>query len=53
MKLKNSETAKKVDESKNLDEKETISHKKSLIKSSIKNIREKLDILGSRILKYK
>ena len=51
MKLKNSEMLTKVDESKNLDEKETICHKKSLIKSTIKNIREKLDIIGSKILK--
>ena len=49
MKLKNSEMSIKVDESKNLDEKDTISHKKSLVKSTIKNIREKLDILGSKI----
>ena len=41
MKLKNSEMITKVDESMNLDEKDTLSHKKSLIKSTIKNIREK------------
>ena len=53
MKLKNSEIAKKMDESKNLDEKDTISHRKALIKSTINNIREKLDILGSKIKKNK
>ena len=53
MKLKNSEMAKKMDESTNLDEKDTISHRKSLIKSTINNIREKLDILGSKNLKNK
>ena len=51
MKLKNSEMAKKMDESKNLDENDTISHRKALIKSTINNIREKLDILGSKIKK--
>ena len=49
MKLKNSE----MDESTDLDEKDTISHRKSLIKSTINNIREKLDILDSKILKNK
>ena len=53
MKLKNSEMAKKMDESTNLDEKDTISHRKSLIKSTINNIREKLDILVSKNLKNK
>ena len=42
-----------MDESKNLDEKDTISPGKSLIKSTINNIREKLDLLGSKILKNK
>ena len=42
-----------MDESKNLDEKDTISPGKSLIKSTINNTREKLDILGSKILKSK
>ena len=53
MKLKNSEMAKKTDESTNLDEKDTICHRKSLIKSTINNTREKLGILGSKILKNK
>ena len=53
MKLKNSEMAKRMDETKNLDEKDTISHRKYLIKSTINNIGEKLDILGSKILKNK
>ena len=44
---------KKMDESTNLDEKDTISHRKFLIKTEINNIREKRDILGSRILKNK
>ena len=51
MKLKNFEMTEKMDESKNLDEKYIISHRKSLIKSTINNIREKHDILGSKILK--
>ena len=42
-----------MDESINLDKKDTISHKKSLIKSTVNNIREKLNILGSKILKNK
>ena len=42
-----------MDESKNLVEKDTISHRKSLIISTLNNIREKLDILGSKILKNK
>ena len=42
-----------MDELINLDEKDTISQRKSLIKSTIKNIRGKLDILGSKILKNK
>ena len=42
-----------MDESTNLDEKDTISHRKSLIKSTINNIREKLDILVSKNLKNK
>ena len=33
--------------------KDTLSHKKSLIKSTINNIIEKLSILGSKILKNK
>ena len=37
----------------NLDEKDTTSHKKYLIKSTINNIREKLDILSSKIFKNK
>ena len=53
MKLKNSEMAIKVDESMNLYENDTTSHRKSFIKSTINNIREKLDILGSKILKNK
>ena len=42
-----------MDESINLEEKDTISQRKSLIKSTIKNIRGKLDILGFKILKNK
>ena len=42
-----------MDVSINLDEKDTISQRKSLIKSTIKNIRGKLDILASKILKNK
>ena len=42
-----------MDESTNLDEKDTTSHRKSLTKSTNNNIREKLDILGSKILKNK
>ena len=49
MKLKNSEIAKKMDESTNLDKKDTISYKTSLINSTIRNITEKLDILGCKI----
>ena len=41
----------KADESMNENEKDTISYKKSLLKSTIKNIREKFDILGPKILK--
>ena len=43
MKLKSSE----------MTEKDTISHKKPLVKSTINNIREKLNILDSKILKNK
>ena len=43
----------KVDESMNEGEKDIISNKKSLLKSTMKNIREKLHILGSKILKHK
>ena len=42
-----------MDESINLEEKDTISQRKSLIKSTIKNIRGKLGILGFKILKNK
>ena len=53
MKLKNSEMAKKMDESTNLDVKDTISHNFFKIKSTINNIRQKLYILGSKIFKNK
>ena len=53
MKLKNSEMVNKMDELTNLDAKDTMSYGKSLIKSTINNIREKLDILGSKMLKNK
>ena len=53
MKLKNSEMTTKIYQSTNLDEKDAISHRKFLIKSTINNIREKLNILGSKILKNK
>ena len=53
MKLKNSEMTTKIDQSTNLGEKDAISHRKFLIKSTINNIREKLNILGSKILKNK
>ena len=43
----------KVDESMNLGEKDTTSHRKSLIKSTIHNLREELDILGFKIFKSK
>ena len=42
-----------MDESMNLDEKDTVSYRKSLIKSTINNIRGKLDILSSKTLKNK
>ena len=53
MELKNSEMAKKMDESTNLDEKDAISHRKYFIKSTINNIRETLNVIGSKILKNK
>ena len=42
-----------MDELTNLNEKDTLSHRKSLIKSTVNNVREKLDTLGSKVLKNK